>query len=303
MKKRALVAALCCLSTASTTAVATPVATAQTATANKTMADQFQPSFGEPYSPSGITDKTVETIYVSGIPDGTNMYVLDSNRGSSGNIKNGLLVMERVHKIWLQIFPDSFRYGKTVSNTVDLAFDYPDGSTEVVTRTFTMNPAEMHQYRPEIKNDLIEVDKNTRLEVSDIPSSATVVLLRSPEGWNVRQEGNTFTVTPPVEGNGEFVYKVTFADGTSKIITNSVQANKVEAVPEPTAPEETEKPQLPGENTETEPADDKQSTPAISGGSSTARIIAGVISAVLAIALSIGGAAFAGLIPGLRLPF
>ena len=46
MKKRALVAALCCLSTASTTAVAAPVATAQTATANKTMADQYEVEFG-----------------------------------------------------------------------------------------------------------------------------------------------------------------------------------------------------------------------------------------------------------------
>ena len=45
MKKRALVAALCCPSTASTTAAAAPVATAQTATANKTMADQYQPLF------------------------------------------------------------------------------------------------------------------------------------------------------------------------------------------------------------------------------------------------------------------
>ena len=49
--------------------------------------------------------------------------------------------------------------------------------------------------------------------------------------------------------------------------------------------------------------DDKPSAPVASGGSSTVGIIAGVIGAVLAIALSIGGAAFAGLIPGLKLPF
>ena len=141
------------------------------------------------------------------------MYVLDSNWGSRGSNKT-------VYSLWKgdvksgSRFPGQLPLWKTVSNTVDLAFDYPDGSTEVVTRTFTMNPAEMHQYRPEFKNDLVEVDKNTGLEVSDIPSSATVVLLRSPEGWNVRQEGNAFTVTPPAEGNGEFVYKVAFSDGT-----------------------------------------------------------------------------------------
>lgn len=200
--------------------------------------------------------------------------------------------MENVRQIWLQIFPDSFRYGKTVSNTVDLAFDYPDGSTEVVTRTFTMNPAEMHQYRPEIKNDLIAVSKNTRLEVSDIPSSATVTLLRSPEDWNVKQEGNTFTVTPPAEGNGEFVYKVTFSDGTSKIVTSNVRAEK-----------EPNNPVAPGDDSGVQPGwIVGPSDHGNNGGSSTAGTIAGVIGAVLAIALSIGGAAFAGLIPGLELP-
>ena len=315
MKKRALVAALCCLSTASTTAVAAPVATAQTATAKKTMADQYQPSFGEPYSPIGITDKTVEEIHVSGIPDGTDMYVLNSDRVSEGNTKNGLLVTERGRDFWLQIFPGSYHYGKTVSNTVDLAFDYPDGSTEVVTRTFTMNIAEMHQYRPEIKNDLIEVGKNTRLEVSEIPSSATVTLLRSPEGWNVKQEGNTFTVTPPVEGNGEFVYKVAFSDETSKIITSNVWAEKDPKNANnpvrpgsndsiPSVPSESENPVAPGDDSGAPqgwiigPSDHGNN-----GGSSTAGIIAGVVGAVLAIALSIGGAAFAGLIPGLKLPF
>ena len=315
MKKRALVAALCCLSTASTTAVAAPVATAQTATVKKTMADRYQPSFGEPYSPIGITDKTVEEIHVSGIPDGTNMYVLNPDQTTGGSKKNGLHVVERGRDLWFQIFPDSYRYGKTVSNTVDLVFDYPDGSTEIVTRTFTMNLAEMHQYRPEIKNDLIEVDKNTRLEVSDIPSSAKVSLLRSPEGWNVKQEGNTFTVTPPAEGNGEFVYKVTFSDGTSKIVTSNVWAEKAPKNANnpvrpgsndsiPSVPSESENPVVPGDDSGMKQSGNiGPSDHGNNGGSSTVGIIAGVIGAVLAIALSIGGAAFAGLIPGLKLPF
>lgn len=300
MKKRALVAALCCLSTASTTAVAAPVATAQAATANKTMADQYQPTFPELHTPFGTNDdETVEKVYFSGVPEGTTLERINSDRLSDmmeGG--NKLLIDVFSSFFWLQIFPENRSYDKNFEKTIDLAVNYPDGSTEVVTHTFTINPAERHQYLPEIKNDLIEVGQNTRLEVSEIPSSATVSLLRSPEDWNVKQEGNAFTVTPPVEGNGEFVYKVTFSDGTSKIVTSDVWAEK--------APKNIDNPVRPG-NDDFNPSspvnDDKPSAPATSGGSSTAGIIAGVIGAVLAIALSIGGAAFAGLIPGLKLPF
>ncbi|MGV0421683.1 hypothetical protein ACUY24_11240 [Corynebacterium simulans] len=337
MKKRALVAALCCLSTASTTAVAAPIATAQTATANKTMANQYQPTFTEPSTPFGtIGDNTSEKVSVLGIPSGTKLTALEPNSSDGGSENQKLYAKEHFGQVWLQIFPSSYSYGKTVSKTVDFAVEYPDGSTEIVTHTFTVHPAEKHQHNPTLDEDIIEVGKTTTVKVLDIPSSSSVTPLKVPQDWNVKQEGNTFTVTPPVKGNGEFVYKVAFSDGTSKIVTNSVQANKVEVVPEPTTPKETEKtepttpketettepttpketektepttpketekPQLPGENTETEPADDKQSSSTISGGSSTAGIIAGVIGAVLAIALSIGGAAFAGLIPGLKLPF
>lgn len=79
MKKRALVAALCCLSTASTTAVAAPVATAQAATVKKTMADQYQPTFPELHTPFGTNDdKTVEKVYFSGVPEGTTLERINS---------------------------------------------------------------------------------------------------------------------------------------------------------------------------------------------------------------------------------
>lgn len=297
MKKRALVAALCCLSTASTTAVAAPVATAQTATANKTMADQFDPAFGDPGTPFGTGgDNTSERISV-GVPYGTKLTILDQNSSDEGYVFARMIV----DYVFLQIFPGFYRYGKTASTTVDFAVEYPDGSAEVVTHTFTVHPFEKHQHNPTLDKGTIEVGKTTTVKVLDIPSSASVELLKVPQDWKVKQEGNTFTVTPPAEENGEFVYKVAFSDGSSKIVTNSVQSNKV--VPKPNIPKETENPRLPGDGTDTDAADDKPSSPAFSGGSSTAGIIAGVIGAVLAIALSIGGAAFAGLIPGLKLPF
>lgn len=298
MKKRALAAALCCLSTASATAVAAPVATAQTATAKKTMADQFQPTFPE----WSRMDDLSERISVEGVPYGTKLTALNPGVSGGGNEEGELSVIVFENgEVWLWLFSESDRYGKTVSTTVDLAVEYPDGSTEVVTHTFTVHPAEKLQHNPTIDRGVIEVGMTTTVKVLDIPSTASVTLLKVPQDWNVKQEGNTFTVIPPVEGNGEFVYKVAFSDGTSKVITNSVQARKV--VPKPTTPKETGNPQLPGVDTGTDAADDKQSTPAFSGGSSTAGIIAGVIGVVLTIALSIGGAAFAGLIPGLKLPF
>lgn len=247
-------------------------------------------------------DDLSERISVEGVPYGTKLTALNPGVSGGGNEEGELSVIVFENgEVWLWLFSESDRYGKTVSTTVDLAVEYPDGSTEVVTHTFTVHPAEKLQHNPTIDKGVIEVGMTTTVKVLDIPSTASVTLLKVPQDWNVKQEGNTFTVIPPVEGNGEFVYTVAFSDGTSKVITNSVQARKV--VPKPTTPKETGNPQLPGEDTGTDAADDKQSTPPFSGGSSTAGIIAGVIGVVLTIALSIGGAAFAGLIPGLKLPF
>lgn len=311
MKKRALIGALCCLSTASATAVAAPVSTAQIAAptalnSQKSMADQYQPVFPKPHAAFGINgDNTSERLFVDGVPAETKFSILDSNFPDGGNNKNGLLVTVEDNDIWLQIFPDGTLYEKTVSNTVDIAVEYPDGSTEVVTHTFTVQTAEKYQHNPTFDKTIIQVGETTTLKISDVPSDASVTSFKVPQDWNVNQEGSAFTVAPPVEGNGKFSYKVTFSDGTSKVITNDVEVVRLGSKgSNPPSPAESGSPVAPGDDSDVEqgwvvgPSD-----PGNSGGSSTTGIIAGVIGAVLAIALSIGGAAFAGLIPGLKLPF
>jgi len=315
MKKRALVAALCCLSTASATAVAAPVATAQTATANKTMADQYQPTFTEPQNPFGANGD-VETLGINNVPQGTKLTIINPNFGDGeGREQDELLVKVYGNSIWLHLFSQYKDLKKSISNTVKFLVEYPDGSAELIDHTFTVHPVEKLLYFPFFENLVVPVGETSQLKVVGMPDSASVDLIGGPEGWNVKQEGNTFTVTPPAEGNGEFVYKVTFSDGTSKIATSNVWADKdPKNADNPVrpgnndssalAPSESENPVAPGDDSGAPqgwivgPSDHGNT-----GGSSTAGIIAGVIGAVLAIALSIGGAAFAGLIPGLKLPF
>lgn len=300
MKKRALVAALCCLSTASTTAVAAPVATAQTATANKTMADQYEVEFGtipQPFkSVYGIETST--RLRYSGLPSGTKLTILGPNGGDT-DTENGLYVaIQNDRELWLQIFPRSLPRAASTSNTVKFLVVYPDGSTEVVDHTFTVYPLQKLIYSPRIDAPMVQEGVDTNLTIEDLPKGAQVQIVDAPVGWKTSIRGNVLTVNASQTGSGSVVTYITFADGSNLPVTFEITAE-----PKSTTSKETEKPQLPGESTETDAADDKQSNPAISGGSSTAGTIAGVIGAVLAIALSIGGAAFAGLIPGLKLPF
>lgn len=156
------------------------------------MADQYQPTFPELHTPFGTNDdKTVEKVYFSGVPEGTTLERINS-APLSDMMEGGnkLLIDVFSSFFWLQIFPENRSYDKIFEKTIDLAVNYPDGSTEVVTHTFTINPAERHQYLPEIKNNLIEVGQNTRLEVSEIPSSATGQVLGS--GVSVFESGVSF---------------------------------------------------------------------------------------------------------------
>lgn len=295
MKKRALVAAMCCLSVASVQSILVPTASAQTA-ASPTMADQYQVSFEEPGTPFGTLQNS-ERVPYSGLPEGAKLTILDKNF-LSGN-SNGKLYVEvyGTDRIWLQLFPRSRNLKETESNTVKFLVEYPDGSSEVVTHTFTVHPAEKFQYQPYAASSGLVVGKEALIKLEDIPSTAQIKVVDSPAGWNVSPKGAGLNILAPKAETGTITYKVTYSDNSSEIATAEFYAESA-PTSEPTTQTPTSEPtpQAPTPK----PSDASKTS---SGSSSNSGIIGGVIAAIVALLAALGGAAYSGLIPGLKLPF
>lgn len=286
MKKRALAAAMCCLSVASVQSILVPTASAQTA-ASPTMADQYQVSFEEPGTPFGTLQDS-ERVPYSGLPEGAKLTILDENH-LSGNYNGELYVgVYGTDRIWLQLFPRSRNLKKTASNTVKFLVEYPDGSSEVVTHTFTVHPAERFQYQPYVASSGLVVGKEALIKLEDFPSTAQIKVVDSPTGWNVSPKGAGLNILAPKAETGTITYKVTYSDNSSEIATAEFYAESA-PTPEPTPQTPTPKPSDASETS--------------SGSSSNSGIIGGVIAAIVALLAALGGAVYSGLIPGLKLPF
>lgn len=249
-----------------TTGVVAPTVQAEESqtTADQTMAEQYEPEFGEipkPFIGNTSTQKA-GTIPYSGLPDGAKMTVLNPNFGSYANRKNGLLVQVYSNSsIWLNVFPEYMK-GDSASNSVKFFVSYPDGSTEVVEHTFTVYPLQKVLYSPRIDDPRVYEGVDDNLEILELPEDAQVEIVEAPTDWEIEVNGNALSVRAPQVGSGDVVTYVTFSDGSTAPVTFQIDV-------EPKPGEPLEKPTV------------------NSGSSSGASIIALILGL-----LGLGGAAF-----------
>lgn len=300
MKIRASILAL---SLATTGAVAAPQAVAQEAT-TKTMAELNEPSFGELSQPfgSGSWSDQAEEVAISGIPKEAKITVLPTPGGSPTSngerVKGVYYGVQANHKLWFQIFDHRDYSADGVEIASRILVEYPDGSSEVVQHTFSLKPYQKFSYTARFPEDALTPGKQATIPVLGLPKDARVTLLGAPADWNASIQGQSLSVTPEAEREGQILLNVVYADGSSEVANLKLTAGKTSTTPiEPELPtdptdnasneEDTHPTELPDPNPKPKPDPNEDpkdpSSPAKSGGKLPTWVIAIITASVLAV--------------------
>ena len=300
MKIRASILAL---SLATTGAVAAPQAVAQEA-ATKTMAELYTPTFTELSQPFGSRGKvgTHERVTVSGIPEEAKITVLPTPGGSpmsdGERVKGVYYGVHTNHTLWFQIFDDKDYSADGVEVASRILVEYPDSSSEVVQHTFSLKPYQKFSYTARFPEVALTPGKQVTIPVLGLPEDARVTLLDAPADWNASLQGQSLSVTPEAEGEGQILLNVVYADGSSEVANLKLTAGKTSTTPiEPEMPtdptdnpsneEDTHPTELPDPNPKPKPNPNEDpkdpSSPPKSGGKLPTWVIAIITASVLAV--------------------
>lgn len=272
MKIRLLAATLCTAVCAS--GILAPSGYAQT---KPTMAEKYDPYFGQPYNPFGQFDNPVNFQEVGySVPEGGSLSILNEKEALIDS--NVYVFIRDDQNLWIQIFPEDASYeGEIATTRIKFLVNYPDGSSEVVDHTFVLHLYQRDSYIPSLEDSNIIAKKDAELKVSGIPSDAKLAIISKPNGWQVTIVGQTLQIHAPSTGLGEIVVKVSYSDGTTESVLFKISADPA-----------TEKIPSTPSDTDDEPTHEGAGEESIAGdGSSTGEII-GIVLGVLAIVGGIG---------------
>lgn len=301
-------ASLLALSLATTGAVAAPQAVAQEA-ATKTMAELYDPTLTELHKPFGSawSPDTSEQLLVSGIPDNAKITVLPTLGGrplAGGEIKSRVLYHPTGNRnLWIQIFENHDYPAEGVEIEPKILVSYPDGSTEIFQQTLTVFPLQKYSYTANLPREALTPGKQVTLPVLGLPEDARVTLLDASADWNASIQGQSLSVTPETDGEGQILLNVVYADGSSEVANLKLTASETSTTPiEPEMPtdptdnpsdeESTHPTELPDPNPKPKPDPNEDpkdpSSPPKSGGKLPTWVIAIITASVLAV---VGGIA------------